>query len=98
MHSDLEYIPCLPGCKPAARSESDSGRAKLGLTMLRYTQLPHLVDARTAAVVPFYEEKTSNALLSHAENELSAFEASARRRKAINNKLVALGTGNCCRS
>jgi hypothetical protein len=82
----------------AARSTSDSGRAKLGLTMLHCTRLPHLADAKPAALVPPVEEETSSALPTHAENELSAFEASSRRRKAVNNKLVALGTGNCCRS
>lgn len=66
--------------------------------MLHCTRLPRVADARRAALVPSMEEETSIALPSHAENELSAFEASSRRRKATNNKLVALGTGNCCRS
>ncbi|DBA72088.1 TPA: hypothetical protein ACH3X2_010813 [Trebouxia sp. C0005] len=59
--------------------------------MLHCTRLPRVADARRAALVPSMEEETSIALPSHAENELSAFEASSRRRKATNNKLVALG-------
>ncbi|KAL0037696.1 hypothetical protein WJX77_008264 [Trebouxia sp. C0004] len=63
--------------------------------MLRCTRLPHLADARPAALVPPCDEETNKALLTHAENELSAFEASSRRRKAVNNKLVGLGTESC---
>ncbi len=66
--------------------------------MLHCTRLPHVADARTAAIVPSFEEGTSSTLPTHAENELSAFEASSRRRKATNTKVAALGTGNCCRS
>ena len=94
----FRILPCLPGYKLAARSTSDSGRANLDLTMLHCTRLPHVADARTAALVPSVEEETSSTLPTHAENELSAFEASSRMRKATNNKLAALGTGHCCRS
>ena len=66
--------------------------------MVHCTRLPHVADARTPALVPLFEEETSNTLPTHAENELSAFEASSRWRKATNNKLAALGTGECCRS
>jgi len=79
-------------------STAVSGRANLESTMLHCTRLPHVVDARMAALVPSFEEETSSTLPTHAENELSAFEASSRRRKATNNKLAALGTGICRRS
>ncbi len=66
--------------------------------MLHCTRLPHVADARTAALVPSFEEETSSTLSTHAENELFAFEASSRRRKATNNRLAALGTDSCCRA